>query len=84
MIMDHFRLFIDLIDLDFKSVYFNVKNCFQEIVIYRILNKTQQSPHNCQFGTTFHWRQKLYVWVTLCTLEKDNFFPLPLPSFTPR
>ena len=24
------------------------------------------------------------VWVTLCTLEKDDFFPLPLPSFTPR
>ena len=24
------------------------------------------------------------VWVALCTLEKDNFFPLPLPSFTTR
>ena len=22
-----------------------------------------------------------YVWVTLCTLEKDDFSPLPLPLF---
>ena len=25
-----------------------------------------------------------YVWVTLCTLEKNQLFPLPLPLFTPR